>query len=345
MKPTASKEILSASDEDERTGNPSIGLQDFERLRTGRFWNIYKLGISYVLKYYFYVRFQIIPRQRARKKAKYPLNLTVEPTNRCDLDCIFCPRQIMTRKQGDMKLSMFKSIIDDLRERRCLPFQIHMHFYGEPLLNSNLPKMIRITKNAGVPIVRCNTNGTYLNSEEKCRELLNSGLDILTVVVEPNEGIQAKTRINSDLNKVEQNMLRLKSLRKKRNPPLYGETLALKGITSQADLEIGFDRWRRIFDLYDVIPASTIGGQVTDYDLRPQPKEYCRALWADSVILWNGDVTTCWTDPDGKFVMGNVEDKSLVDIWNCREYENMRDIHRREEYSTIPLCNQCMQAR
>jgi radical SAM protein with 4Fe4S-binding SPASM domain len=251
----------------------------------------------------------------------------------------------MKRKQGDMKLSLFKSIMDDLHDRRCLPFQIHMQFFGEPLLNPDLPKMIRIAKKVGIPIVRCNTNGTYLSNEEKCRKLLDSGVDILTIVVEPTEEIQAKTRINSDLVKVQQNMLRLKSLRKKRKPTLIGETLALKGITSQTDLEKGFDRWRRIFDLYDVIPAGTWGGQVNDYDSRPQPKGYCGEIWTDSVILWNGDVTTCWNDVDGKFVMGNVQDKSLVDIWNCKEYENMRGIHCREEYSRIPLCNQCMQVR
>jgi len=333
------------SEHTQNTRDPSTTIQDFERLRSGKIWNIYKLGISYVLKYYMYVRFQIIPAQKRKKKAKYPLNLMVEPTNRCDLKCIFCARQGMTRRQGDMKLSLFKSIVEDLRERKCLPFQMHMHFYGEPLLNPDLPKMIRIAKEAGVPIVRCNTNGTFLNTEEKCRELLESGVDILTIVVEPTEEIQNKTRVNSDLSRVESNILRLKSLRKKRKPPICGETLALKGITSQIDLESGFERWRRIFDIYDVVPASTVGGQVIDYDSRPQPKEYCREIWTDSVILWNGDVTVCWPDVDARFVMGNVEEKSLADIWNCKEYENMRDIHRREDYSKIPFCDQCIRVR
>jgi radical SAM protein with 4Fe4S-binding SPASM domain len=328
-----------------KTSNLGTSLQDFEKLRTGRIWNIYKLGISYVLKYYMYVRFQINPAQEKKKKAKYPLNLMVEPTNRCDLKCVFCPRQVMTRKQGDMKLSLFKSVIDDLRERKCLPFQIHMHFYGEPLLNPDLPKMIRIAKNAGVPIVRCNTNGTFLSSEKYCRELLESGVDLLTIVVEPTKEIHDKTRVNSDLDIVERNIRRLKSLRKKRKPPLFGETLALKGITSRVDLQEGFERWRRIFDLYDVVPASTVGGQVTDFDSRPRPKEFCREIWTDSVILWNGDVTVCWADPNAQFVMENVTNESLADIWNSKEYEKLRDIHRRGEYSKVPLCDQCIRVR
>lgn len=343
MKPIVTMETLKGRDRE--IGRNSVDTQDFESLRTGRFWNIYKLGLSYFLRYYLYVRFQIIPRQKARRKAEYPLNLVVEPTNRCDLNCIFCARQIMRRKQGDMTLSMFRSVIEDLSERRCLPYMMHMHFLGEPLLNPDLPKMIRMAKDAGISIVRCNTNGTYLNTVEKCRELLDSGVDILTVVVEPTEKIQAETRINSDLSLVERNLLRLKRLRKGRRPTLIGETLALKGITSHADLESGFDRWRRIFDLYDVIPAGTWGGQVKDYDLMPQPKECCREIWTNSVVLWNGDVTSCWNDTDGRFVMGNVKDESLVDIWNNNEYENLRNIHRREEYSRVPLCEQCIQVR
>jgi radical SAM protein with 4Fe4S-binding SPASM domain len=222
---------------------------------------------------------------------------------------------------------------------------MHMHFYGEPLLNPDLPKMIRIAKNAGVPIVRCNTNGTFLNSEEKCRELLESGVDILDIVVEPTKEIHDKTRVNSDLSIVERNILLLKSLRKKRKPPICGETLALRGITSRAELQKGFERWKRIFDLYDVVPASTIGGQAADYDFTPQPKEFCRELWTDSIILWNGDVTVCWVDPNAQFVMGNVANDSLADIWNCREYENLRDLHRRREYSKIPLCDKCIRVR
>jgi radical SAM protein with 4Fe4S-binding SPASM domain len=324
--------------------NSEIKPLNFEKLKTGRVRNISKLGIHYVLKHYKYVRFGIKWAQDRQKKAKFPLNLIVEPTNRCELKCVFCARQIMTRKQGDMKLSLFKSVIDSLLERNCLPYHMLMHFYGESLLNPDLCKMIRYAKDAGVPIVRYNTHGTFLDNT-KCLEILRSGLDILDIVVGPTKEIHNKVRLGSDLDLVERNIMRLKSLRKGQRPPLYGEMLAMKGVTSQEDLQSGFEKWSRIFDLFDVVPAATIGGQVPDYDPRPRPKDFCREIWTNSVILWNGDVTVCCVDSNAQLVVGNVNDDSLVDIWNNRKYENLREIHRRREYFKVPLCEQCMMVR
>ena len=42
----------------------------------------------------------------------YPLDLTLELTNRCDLGCVMCPRNWSGRAVGDMDIGLFRSIID-----------------------------------------------------------------------------------------------------------------------------------------------------------------------------------------------------------------------------------------
>jgi len=248
----------------------------------------------------------------------------------------------MTRKQGDMKLGLFKSVIDDLRERNCLPYQMSMHFSGESPLNPDLPRMIRYAKKAGIPIVRLATNGTFLDNDKKCLEILESGLDILSMVVGPTKEIHNKIREGSDLDLVERNILRLQNLRKGQRPLLYGGMFAMRGITSREDLHIGFEKWSRVFDWVNVMPPSTVGGQVPDYGFRSGSKDFCSEIWTHSVILWNGDVTVCCVDHNAQLVMGNVRDDSLIDIWSNKKYDNLRETHRRGEYFKVPLCEQCM---
>ena len=42
----------------------------------------------------------------------FPERITVELTNRCNLECTFCPRHLVEMKLGNMEMSLFKKIVD-----------------------------------------------------------------------------------------------------------------------------------------------------------------------------------------------------------------------------------------
>ena len=105
-----------------------------------------------------------------------PKCLYLETTNRCNLKCKTC---IVYRggwePERDISLKELRMISEQLPElERAL-----LHGIGEPLLNQELPAMIRHLKNRGVTVL-FNTNGILLN-EKRQEELIDSDLDELRV--------------------------------------------------------------------------------------------------------------------------------------------------------------------
>ena len=105
-----------------------------------------------------------------------PRNLYLEVTNRCNLKCRAC---ILYRGSWepprDITLEELIRITDQLPELQ----QIALHGIGEPLLNQDLPAMIRHLKNRDVS-VQFNSNGILLD-ESRQSDLIAAGLDELRI--------------------------------------------------------------------------------------------------------------------------------------------------------------------
>jgi radical SAM protein with 4Fe4S-binding SPASM domain len=101
-----------------------------------------------------------------------PKVIFIEITNRCNLVCQTCPRTFFQREPlKSLNLDAFISIGEQFPQmQRAL-----LHGIGEPLLNRDLPQIIRYLKNRNVEVI-INSNGTLL-SERWQRDLIESGLD------------------------------------------------------------------------------------------------------------------------------------------------------------------------
>ncbi|MEW6096603.1 MAG: radical SAM protein [bacterium] len=113
-------------------------------------------------------------RHKKPQISAFPTVLQIELTNRCNLNCIMCPRQGMSRQVGDMSLELFKQIVEQLKGKTELAI---LHLLGESLLNPHLFEMIDYCKEGGIMTV-LSTNSTLLRGE-KVQKLLDFKLDIL----------------------------------------------------------------------------------------------------------------------------------------------------------------------
>jgi len=57
--------------------------------------------------------------------------------------------------------------------------------------------------------------------------------------------------------------------------------------------------------------------------------------------LWNGDVVLCCYDYDGFNVVGNVNGHSMVDIWNGKRVEQLRELFIERATRGLKLCSTC----
>lgn len=117
--------------------------------------------------------------------ASMPIVVDIEPTNRCNADCYFCPRAA-TPDQGLMAMTTFEQslsrvvdLADTARLDLDLDIQVSLCGLGEPLLNKHTPTMVRMVRDAGVNCVMSSNAG--LLDERRGDALLEAGLQRINI--------------------------------------------------------------------------------------------------------------------------------------------------------------------
>src|SRR6266536_2229587 len=101
-----------------------------------------------------------------------PRSIYIEPTSRCNELCQQCPRTLLSREDDrDLSFDDFRYIVDQFPELE----RVVLHGLGEPVLNKELPQMIRYLKARGIYVL-FNSNGILLNAK-RGQELIDAGLD------------------------------------------------------------------------------------------------------------------------------------------------------------------------
>ena len=101
-----------------------------------------------------------------------PKVVFIEVTNRCNLLCETCPRTYFQREPlKSLSISEFIGIAEQFPQmQRAL-----LHGIGEPLLNKDLPEIIKYLKGMDVEVI-INSNGTLLTPQWQVK-IIESGLD------------------------------------------------------------------------------------------------------------------------------------------------------------------------
>ena len=104
--------------------------------------------------------------------ANLPRSIYIEPTSRCNEFCQQCPRTLLSREDDrDLSFDKFRYIVDQFPVLE----RVVLHGLGEPLLNKELPRMIRYLKDRGTYVL-FNSNGIALTP--RCGQaLISAGLD------------------------------------------------------------------------------------------------------------------------------------------------------------------------
>jgi MoaA/NifB/PqqE/SkfB family radical SAM enzyme len=122
----------------------------------------------------------------------YPYIMTIDPTNICQLRCPGCftgmanEKRRKHHKRGDAQHELARlsgNVLDSILNE-CGDVVFHCHFYnwGEPLLNENLPDLIRSASSRGI-YTKIDTNLSLKCSDAMLENLMSSGLDILSASI------------------------------------------------------------------------------------------------------------------------------------------------------------------
>lgn len=227
-------------------------------------------------------------------------SVSLEISTYCNRKCHYCPNKDYETPKNFMSWDIFKSAIAQLKDIKYTGI-FQYHLFNEPLFDERLTDFVRYTSTHLPKVTRVLiSNGDLLNIE-KAKELSEAGVDKFVVTVH-------------DANP-ERNLERLKPVKEFLKEKMRLQTSNELYLTNRGGLIDIEDEKRK-----------------ADYKKCP----YIRTL----TIGYNGDVILCCHDYFRKYVMGNVMEKSILEIWNS--YHNLRKQLLKYNNPELPICKICL---
>jgi radical SAM protein with 4Fe4S-binding SPASM domain len=284
--------------------------------------------------------------------SQLPFRIWLEPTNICNIKCEMCPNPLIPRDQkGKMQFSLYKKIIDEVGS---FVDELYIFHRGESLIHPQLPEMIKYAKERGV-LVKLNTNATLL-TEKKSRDILDSGLDLISFSVDGYEkDVFERIRAGAHFDRVVENVKTFLQLKKREGFKHPLTQIEIMEFLAYSDTDIEEKRsafFRRFeglsFDRTVLRRPHNVGGNVElgetqGYDIKKNHYSPCSFPWYSLAIHWNGNVCPCPRDFMGDLVVGNVGTMSIVDIWNCEKMLSVRRHVLNRDFESQACCRNCDQ--
>lgn len=316
---------------------------------------------------YLYGIYQPYARWRARQAGPYgkvppvPLRIGIETTNICNLKCEFCGYRFAKRKKGFISLDLYREVISQLKDIG-VP-RITLHTVGEPLLHKNIVELVRIAKTNGI-LVGFSTNGQAL-TKELASELIKAGLDGISFSGDGGtKQTYERLRKGGSFERLVENIHTIKKLRDEigeiTEDWYYGRMKRPKiGITCVYTDLIKYEipKYIEVFaplvDFFKFVPVENQGGQISDFAMffphwkgihvprwrfmrRP-----CDLFWSTLFVTWNGEVTPCCIDFDGKRIVGDINKEPLEKIWQADNMNYLRNRHIMNRMEETADCAKC----
>ena len=274
----------------------------------------------------------------------FPVRTWVELTSLCNYRCLMCPnKDLKEEDKGFMEFDLYKKIID---EAQNFAFDINLAHRGESFLHPQLIEMIDYAKKKKL-FVRLHTNGSLLTEEASYR-IIQSGLDRLSFSLDGfDKETYERIRKGGNFEKTIANILRFLETKKEvqvKKPEVVVEVIDFvhkenKNLASAKN---------EFFSVFKNQPLNGLvikklhnwAGEIKKIE-NESLYSICPFPWNALVIYWNGKVLPCPQDFFGYYVLGNVEDSTLRDIWNNQKMTTLRERLAHRQIDDLETCSDC----
>jgi len=295
--------------------------------------NHYRRGQGHMLSYlwnrvqwnYFH-QFNIVP--------KFPLNIDIESASSCNIKCEHCFRQyINVPESGVMPFDLYCKIIDECAKYNLFTLKFSMR--GEPTVNPQIVEMVDYAKKKGIKEVWVNTNGSLL-TEKMAEGFIKADLDCLSVsfdgLRDTYEKVRTPLKYEDTLSKIE--MFRSVRDKMKSSKPLFKVQTIWSAIKDNPD-----EYFQIMNNIVDKI-AYNIDFDYQNIHFVPDPNYVCYRLWQRLSVTSKGYVLKCPSDFGQDEILGNVQEKSLKEIWDS-EQQKERQRHLDGKRLDSEVCKNC----
>lgn len=241
----------------------------------------------------------------------------------------------MQRPVCHMDDALYEKIIDECSKYNC--GNVHLHNFGEPLLDKNLARRVRYTKQKGIKRVAIFSNGSLLTAD-KANELVDAGLDLIKVsfdgaTKEEFERIRPPLKFDTIIENIKE-LVRIRNLKK--------STLKIKVACCSTS-----DKNETIRSLENCVDGFSFGkihnwtDSGMDHAETSAIRKPCSRVWQTFTVLSNGKAALCCLDYEGQVILGDVNKKPIFEIWKNESYRKIRLLHKTARQDQIIICNNC----
>ena len=261
------------------------------------------------------------------------------------------------RPSGFMRPELFKKVVDSLREFPQKVSVLHLYKDGEPMLNKQLPNMIRYAKEQNVARSIETTSNGFLLNVRKAIELIESGLDQIKISVQhvDDKAYRELTRTNASYERVLGNVETLYNEKIRRNSHLKISAKIIDWDLKDSQRR----RFRKDFgpvtdsiimdspmgwsfsELRDFTLGTGIGTGKDGFSPIKTSRKICSWPFKNLAVNFNGLVSVCCVDWSWGTVVGNASEQGLMEIWNGNSLYEFRIKHIKGERFKIDACANC----
>ncbi len=302
-----------------------------------------------------------------------PVQLQIETSSLCNLQCVMCPHGIkgFLWKKEDNYLT-HAQLVKILNQFPHLE-KISLQGMGEPLLNSELPELVAESTSRGI------TTSFFTNAMLLKRQVVDTLMDarLHRLVISLDAGTEeklAEIRKGADLAAIVDNVQYLISEKKRRGSTTPYVNIMFVAMPKNIEtipavielaLELGVDElvikacsgmalidehdWMLSEKDFDELMVSVEKGRKKGLQIgiaagvnplvRRQGKLRCQWPWKKAYVAVDGSVTPCcYALPERGVVFGNVLTSDFSEIWNGPKYQSFR----KELREGMPaICKNC----
>lgn len=279
---------------------------------------------------------------------EFPLYLMLEQSYRCNLKCPSCIHGFPEEKKKfnpDVKIMprpLFDKIVMEGEQNNCPSISFCVN--DEPLLLPDLPERVAYARDHLFMDLFITTNGTFLTLD-LAKELIEGGITrILFSIDAASPETYDIVRPGGDFNRVVENLEALVDY--KRALDLILPAIRVSFVNSRLnehERDAFIKRFSPLADYVEIQGLSTYYESNTDLipkDARHVDDFSCNEPWRKLIIRANGDVLPCCNFYGYEVVVGNVEKRSLKDIFNGKEVLQLRKDFKEGVYKN-PACHTC----
>jgi MoaA/NifB/PqqE/SkfB family radical SAM enzyme len=279
----------------------------------------------------------------------------IELTARCDFNCFFCATAKRLRHKADIDEDFYRRIVREMRQEGVE--ELGVFYLGESFLCPWLPGAIEYAKrDCGYPYVFLTTNGR-LATPQRVRDCMAAGLDSLKFSfnnADP-EQFQAVTQVRArDFHTVVDNIKAAFRVREEGGfrCGLYASSIRYDGEQLKR-MEAAVQEILPYVDEHYWLPlygqAGLTAGAAGTAPVAGNPGRLgamrepipCWSIFTEGHITYDGRLSACCFDHDGRFSMGDLTTQSFREAWNSATFQRLRAAHLQGNVCGTP-CESCI---